>query len=161
MAVQPGDVHKHAEALITEEAVLLGKLETLLAQERTVLRGDDATAIENIGATRHDCTAALARLAAERDNSCRLLSFKAGRSGFEELLNWCDLSGALAHRWYGNLDHARRCRDLNDRNGALVAVKLHHVQNMLGALRGEVTDPVYSQQSRPLASFATRELGVA
>jgi flagellar biosynthesis/type III secretory pathway chaperone len=161
MAVQPDDVRTHAAALITEEASLLGKLETLLANESTVLRGDDTAAIERIGASRHDCTAALSRLATERDHSCRLLSFKPGRTGFEQLLQWCDATGNLARRWRSNLDHARRCRDLNDRNGALVAVKLNHVQTMLGALRGEVAEPVYTLQPRPLAGFATRELGIA
>jgi flagellar biosynthesis/type III secretory pathway chaperone len=161
MAVQPDDVRTHAVALITEEATLLGKLETLLAHESTVLRSDDTAAIERIGANRQDCTAALARLATERDHSCRLLSFKPGRMGFEQLLQWCDATGDLARRWRSNLDHARRCRDQNDRNGALVAVKLNHVQTMLGALRGEVAEPVYSPQPRPMAGFATRELGVA
>jgi flagellar biosynthesis/type III secretory pathway chaperone len=161
MAVQPDDVRAHAAALITEEATLLGKLATLLAHESTILRGDDSAAIERIGANRHDCTAALSRLATERDHSSRLLSFKPGRAGFEQLLQWCDATGNLSRRWRTNLDHARRCRDLNDRNGALVAVKLNHVQTMLGALRGDVAEPVYTLQPRPLAGFATRELGVA
>ncbi len=161
MAVRPDDVRTHAAALIAEEATLLGKLEALLVHESTVLRGDDTAAIERIGANRHDCTAALSRLATERDHSSRLLSFKPGRNGFEQLLQWCDATGNLAQRWRDNLDHARRCRDLNDRNGALVTVKLNHVQTMLGALRGEVTEPAYSPQPRPMAGFATRELGVA
>lgn len=161
MAVQPGDVRRHAEALISEEALLLGRLEQLLASEGSVLRGDDISAIERVGANRHDCTAALTRLAGERDNNCRLLSFKPGRNGFEQLLRWCDASGALLQRWQSNLAQARRCRDLNDRNGAVVAVKLNHVQTLLGALRGEVAEPVYSQQPRPMAGFATRELGIA
>ena len=161
MAVQPDDVRTHAAALITEEATLLARLESLLAHESTVLRGNDTAAIERIGANRHDCTASLSRLATERDHSCRLLSYQPGRAGFERLLQWCDATGNLAQRWRSNLDHARRCRDLNDRNGALVAVKLNHVQTMLGALRGEVAEPVYTLQPRPMAGFATRELGVA
>jgi flagella synthesis protein FlgN len=161
MSVQPGDVRTHADALIAEEAGLLGRLEALLGKEGAILRGDDTAAIERIGANRHDCTSALTRLAAERDNSCRLLSFTNGRSGFEQLLRWCDASGALLRRWHANLDLARRCRDLNDRNGALVAVKLNHVQSLLGVLRGEVAEPVYAQQPRPLSGFASRELGIA
>ena len=161
MSVQPADVRAHADGLLREEAALLANLEVLLSRESGVLRGDDTAAIERIGASRHDCTAALTRLAEERDQSCRLLSFKNGREGFERLLRWCDSTGELALRWQANLTHARRCRDLNDRNGALVAVKLHHVQSLLGALRGVVADPVYSPQPRALTAFATRELGTA
>jgi flagellar biosynthesis protein FlgN len=161
MAVQPTDVRRHADALITEEAVLLGRLETLLAQEGAVLRGDDVAAIERIGSNRHNCTAELTRLSAERDNSCRLLSFNIGRDGFEQLLLWCDASGSLLGRWRENLTIARRCRDLNDRNGAVVAVKLNNVQMRLVALRGGAGAEVYSQQPRPRAVFATRQLGVA
>jgi flagellar biosynthesis/type III secretory pathway chaperone len=161
MSVQPGDVRAHAVGLLNEEAALLNRLEAILDQERNVLRGDDTAAIEHIGANRHDCTAALTRLVAERDDSCRLLSFGSGRAGFEQLLRSCDSAGLLLQRWQANLQLTRRCRELNDRNGALVTVKLNHVQNLLGALRGEVAEPAYQPRPQFTVSFKTRELGVA
>lgn len=161
MSVQAGDVRTHVARLIAEEAELLLSLENLLRQEMAILRGDDTDAIERIGATRHACTAALTRLAGERNSSCRMLSFGEGRDAFEQLLAWCDPSGELPRRWQVNLDHARRCKDFNDRNGALVAVKLNHVQKLLTAMRGGAAEVVYAPQSARYAAFATRELGQA
>jgi flagellar biosynthesis/type III secretory pathway chaperone len=161
MTVQAGDVRTHVARLIAEEAELLLSLENLLKLETGVLRGDDTDAIERIGATRHACTAALTRLAGERNSSCRMLSFGEGRDAFEKLLAWCDPSGELLRRWQVNLAQARRCKDFNDRNGALVAVKLNHVQKLLTAMRGGDADPVYAAQPTRFAGFATRELGQA
>jgi flagellar biosynthesis/type III secretory pathway chaperone len=161
MTVQAGDVRTHVARLLADEAGLLLGFEKLLKQETLILRGDDTAAIERIGATRHACMAELTRLSGERDNSCQMLSFGTGRDAFEKLLAWCDAGGELNRRWQSNLTQARRCRDLNDRNGALVAVKLNHVQKLLTAIRGGDAEPVYAQQASRFSGFATRELGQA
>jgi flagella synthesis protein FlgN len=149
------------QRLLAEEQVQLTRLHTLLLRESEVLRGDDVTAVERIGAERHDCTSTLTRLDAERRDLCRMLSQEAGRDGFEQLLGWCDASGELRRQWLANLDVARRCKDHNDRNGAVVSVKLNHVQKLLSAIRGSSPSPVYAQPSRGAAAFGTRELGRA
>lgn len=151
----------HLSQLLCEEGALLSQLESLLERETQVLRGNDAAAIEQIGATRQECTSALSRLAGERELACRQLA-PPDRGGDTELIfNWCDPGGGLVTRWRGNLTAARRCRDLNERNGAIVTLKLNHVQSLLGALRGMRDEPDYGPRAVRQSLVTSRELGAA
>lgn len=161
MTVQAADVRGHMARILNDETRLLQSLEALLQQETAVVRGDDIDAIERIGQVRHDCMAALTRLEAERTASCRMLSFGEGRGAFERLLEWCDADRSLRAIWQANLVTARRCRDLNDRNGAIVTVKLNHVQKLLTVVRGGAPSPVYAPHNARYAALASRALGQA
>ena len=89
-----------------------------------------------------------------------MLSFGSGREGFERLLAWCDPGQDLRQLWHSNLQLARRCKELNDRNGAVVTLKLGQVQQLLATLRGGGPD-VYGRQGARFEGFARRELGQA
>jgi flagellar biosynthesis/type III secretory pathway chaperone len=54
--------------------------------------------------------------------------------GLEALIRWCDPNGTLTGGWAECSAAAGKCRQLNDRNGALVAARLTHVQARLGTL---------------------------
>lgn len=161
MSIQPADIRQHIDRVLRDEAQLLAELEQLLQREAGVVRGDDPTAIENIGGSRHRCVDLLTRLDAERTAACRMLSFGAGRDGFEKLLAWCDPDRTLRVRWQDNLKIARRCQAMNDRNGAVVSLKLDQVQQLLTTLRGGAAAPVYGRQGARFDGFATRDLGQA
>ena len=87
--------------------------------------------------------------------------FDNDRHGFEQLLRWCDAGGDLHRQWIANLAAARRCKEFNDRNGAVVSLRLNHVQKLLLAIRGSSASPVYSPQLNGTAAFTPRELGRA
>lgn len=162
MGVRASDVRRHLERVLGEETRLLDELEQLLARESDVVRGSDASAIENIGGTRHQCVTALTRLDAERMEACRMLSYPANRDGFERLLAWCDPSHSLRGKWQANLQVARRCKDINDRNGAVVALKLGQVRQLLSTLRGGTASAqTYGRQGSRFEGFQHRELGQA
>lgn len=161
MSVQPADIRRHLERVLNDEARLLAELEQILTRETDVVRGEDAVAIENIGGSRQQCVDALSRLDTERTTTCRMLSYGEGRQGFERLLSWCDPGNALHSRWQRNLQLARHCRNLNDRNGAVVALKLGQVQKLLATLRGGTVEPAYGRQGARFEGFARRELGQA
>ncbi len=90
-----------------------------------------------------------------------MLSFGEGGAAFNKLLQWFDDSGELRQRWQGNLQQARRCKEINERNDILVNAQLHHVQQLLTAMRGGAQAPVYSAQASRVAPFASGELGSA
>jgi flagella synthesis protein FlgN len=162
MDVQAADVRRHLERVLGDEARLLAELEQVLVREAAVVRGDDPAAIEQIGGSRHECVAALSRLDAERMDACRMLSHPANRDGFERLLAWCDPARQLHSHWQRNLQVARRCKDLNDRNGAVVALKLGQVRQLLATLRGNDAAPgTYGRQGARFEGFGHRELGQA
>jgi flagellar biosynthesis/type III secretory pathway chaperone len=161
MTVRGDDVHVHVGRILADESGLLGELEGLLSKETDILRGDDVAAIERIGFTRHRCVDALARLEAERADVCRMLSYGVGRAAFEQLLTWCDRAQTLRQRWLANLEAARRCKEINDRNGALVSAKLVRVQKLLTAIRGTAPPPVYSARGSRHGALGRRDFGCA
>ena len=161
MTVQRGDVHQTLTRILSEEAGLLGELEAILQRETEVLCGEDAAAIQRIGGNRHRCVYTLSRLDAERTDTCRMLSFGSGRGALERLFEWADPSAALRLQWQSNLELARRCKGLNDQNGAIVAAKLGRVQQLLGKLRGATPPPVYSAKGARYGSLGPRDLGRA
>ncbi len=161
MSVQRVDVQQHLGRILNEEAQLLAELELLLRQETEIVRGEDHDAIQNIGANRHRCVERLARLDAERADSCRMLSFGRGPGALDKLYAWADPSGTLRAQWTSNLELVRRCKRLNDQNGAIVAARLNRVQQLLGRLRGSSPPPVYSPRGARYGSLGPRDLGTA
>jgi len=160
--VRAADVQRHIERILGEESRLLGSLEQLLRSEAEILRGDDVEAIERIGSSRHECIDALTGLESERTEACRLLACGSGREGFEKLLDWCDPTRSLRARWLGNLDIARRCRELNDRNGAVVTARLNRVRQLLTQLRGTSPPSIYGPgPASGAALFGHRDFGSA
>ena len=132
----------------------------MLQQETEILRGEDSEAIQNIGANRHRCVDRLTRLDAERAD-CRMLSFGSGPGALDKLLAWADPNGALRVQWTTNLEVVRRCKRLNDQNGAIVTAKLNRVQQLLGKLRGANPPAVYSPRGARYGRLDPRELGRA
>jgi flagellar biosynthesis/type III secretory pathway chaperone len=161
MSVQRNDVHEHLIRVLADEGRLLGELEAVLLQETDVLRGEDAQAIARIGDSRHRYIDTLSKLDAERSAACRMLSFGNDRSALDRLLEWADPSGGLRAQWSTNLVLARRCKAINDQNGAIVAAKLGRVQQLLGNLRGVSAPPVYSARGARYGNLGLRELGSA
>jgi len=149
------------QRMLAEESAGLGELEALLGRETHVLQGEDVAAIHAIGTERHRCVERLTRLDAERTDLCRMLSFGTGLAALERLLAWADPEGQLGARWQTNLQLARRCREINDRNGAIVAVKLGRVQQRLALLRGSPMPPVYGPRPLRHTALAARDLGSA
>jgi flagellar biosynthesis/type III secretory pathway chaperone len=161
MTVQRRDVHEHLTRILSEEARLLGEFEAVLRQETQVLRGEDTQAIQRIGGNRQRYVDALTRLDAERADTCRMFSFGSGRGALDRLFEWADPSAALRLKWSSNLDLARRCKALNDQNGAIVAAKLGRVQQLLGKLRGASPPPVYTAKGARYGNLGLRDLGRA
>jgi flagellar biosynthesis/type III secretory pathway chaperone len=161
MSIARDEVQHHLSRILTEEAQLLAELHRVLLQETAVVSGDDADAIARIGSSRHRCVDGLSRLAAERSDTGRMLSFGSDGAGFAKLFDWADPTTGLRGRWITNLDLARQCKSVNDRNGAIVAAKLDRVQKLLGKLRGSTPPPVYSAKGARYGNLGPRDLGCA
>jgi flagella synthesis protein FlgN len=120
--------------LIKDENVALNELSTLLDREHGFLEANDVTALEGATRERQRCVARIFRVDEERRALCRDMGRDVDLKGLEDLLRWCDPRGSLAGSWAECSEAAARCRNLNDRNGALVAARLQHVQARLGTL---------------------------
>jgi flagellar biosynthesis/type III secretory pathway chaperone len=78
-------------------------------------------------------------------------------------LVWCDPRGTLVSRLRECAERAANCRDLNDRNGKVVATKLKRVEGLLEALTGRPpsTADTYSPNGSTSPTRPGRVLGAA
>ena len=134
--MDPGVCREHLATLLSEEVSLLAQLEDLLLRESGVLASSDIQALETTTRARQERVGALARIEEQRRSLCALHGFSGDRVGLEALMAWCDGQGTLLSRLRECAERAVRCRDLNDRNGIVVAARLKRVEGMLGALTG-------------------------
>jgi flagellar biosynthesis/type III secretory pathway chaperone len=123
-------------ALLTEESAALLQLEGLLHREHEVLKAEDIAALNATALQRQAKIGELAQIEDQRRSLCRFHGRSADRAGLEDLMMWCDPEGSLVARLRKCAERAVRCRELNDRNGALVNARLRNVGERLAALTG-------------------------
>jgi len=121
---------------LAEETELLAVLEQQLVREHEMLVANDVEGLEKAGGLRQQTVARLLRVHDERRALCRARDLDADAGGFATLLAWCDPQGTLAAPQARCAVHAQRCREQNERNGALVTARLKRVGGMLGMLGG-------------------------
>jgi flagellar biosynthesis/type III secretory pathway chaperone len=134
-----GLCREHLAELLGEEIVLLTELQQLLEIERDTIGSAEPEALQRTTRARQDRLGALARIEEQRRALCTLHGETPDRAGLERLRSWCDPSGELSARLSECLGRAVRCRDLNDRNGIMVAARMKRVSELLQALTGRAT----------------------
>ena len=141
--------------LLAEENVALSEFESLLDQEHGALASRDIDALESLAESRQASIIRLLKIEDERRSLCGMLGYDTDLQGLSKLIAWCDPSRTLARPYDECATRARKCRDLNDRNGVLVGAQIKRVEGMLGALTGTAAEPrSYGPrgQSNPYAS---------
>ncbi len=145
--MDPNVCRDHLQKLIAEESGALDQLLQLLDREHDLLVANDVDGLDRAGQARQSCVGVLMRIEDDRRALCRALNVPADATGLDRLLAWCDPSKELRGRWAACADRATRCRQLNDRNGALVTARLNRVQGMLDIVTGRADQPkVYGRQ---------------
>jgi flagellar biosynthesis protein FlgN len=152
----------HLGSLLAEECEALHDLEELLKREHEVLGAKNVAAIERTALIRQQMVGALARIEEQRRSLCTMHGHTPDWVGLESMLQWCDREGSLLARLRECAQRAARCRDLNDRNGTLVAARLKQVEGLLAALTGGSNQPVtYGPNGTAPNPRRSRELGAA
>lgn len=134
--MDPKLCREHLENVLIEEAAALARLEKILEEEHGLLGGRDVEGLERAGVARQEQVTSLLRLEEERRSLCSMHGHGADAAGLERLVAWCDPSRGLRPRFEETAQRAARCRDLNERNGALVGARLRRVGQMLEMLEG-------------------------
>jgi flagellar biosynthesis/type III secretory pathway chaperone len=120
--------------LVSQETDALTELAGILEIEHAALVANDADGLIVAGQSRQRHVTALVRVEEERRALCRRMNVSADRRGLQTLLERADPSKDLARRWARCAALARRCRNENDRNGALVAARMKHVEQVLSLI---------------------------
>ncbi len=155
-----GLCREHLADLLGEEIVLLSELQQLLEQERDTIGTGEPEALQRTTRARQERLGALARIEEQRRSLCTLHGETPDRAGLERLRRWCDPAGALAPRLAECVGRAMRCRDLNDRNGVLVAARMKRVSELLQVLTGRVARAAtYGPRGYGAPSASGRVLG--
>ena len=145
--MDPSVCKEHLSKLISEETTALTRLEGLLDKEHEYLQANDVEALDRAGDERQACISDLVRVDEDRRMLCRMLNMPTDKTGLERMLQWCDPSATLQPRIADCAERAGRCRNLNDRNGALVTARLKRVEGMLDVVTGRSSQPkTYGRQ---------------
>jgi flagella synthesis protein FlgN len=151
--LDPAACREHIATLLSQESSALDTLAKLLEREHGFLVANDVESLEAAMAERQTCVGSLLRIEEDRRSMCRMLGHTPDAAGLDRLLAWCDPQGTLKSRWADCASRGIRCRDLNDRNGALVAARMKRVETLLGALTGRSGEaPTYSPSGTTSAS---------
>ena len=154
--MDPNGCRETLATLLAQETGSLETLAALLEREHGHLVANDVVALEAAMAERQICVGALVRVEEERRSLCRMHGQSGDLPGLERLLAWCDPSGSLKSRWAQCAARGARCRELNDRNGALVNARLKRVETLLGVITGRRQE---GQTYGPAGAYGTRSAG--
>jgi flagella synthesis protein FlgN len=127
--------------LLAEENAALSEFEGLLDQEHGALAKRDIDTLESLAETRQNSIVRLLKIEEERRSVCGMLGYDTDLQGLAKLIAWCDPARTLARPYDECANRARKCRDLNDRNGVLVGAQIKRVEGLLGALTGASSEP--------------------
>jgi flagella synthesis protein FlgN len=127
--------------LLAEENAALGEFEILLDSEHGALRSRDIDALEALAESRQANVIKLLKIEDERRSLCSMLGYETDLAGLAKLIAWCDPNRSLVKRYEECATRARKCRDLNDRNGVLVGAQIKRVEGLLGAMTGTSAEP--------------------
>jgi flagellar biosynthesis/type III secretory pathway chaperone len=116
---------------IAAELAVMAELAAVLESEYALTRGEPT--LEELELAHRE----------RRRLSLRLLDCRQRRLDFEALQ-----SAADADLWNALRQAAIRCRDLNERVGALVAARLHHLNGLLTVLGGTQRSLNYAADAR-------------
>ncbi len=131
----------HLARLLAEENHALAEFEALLDREHTALRTRDIESLEALSEARQSSVVGLLKLEDERRSVCSMLGYDSDLTGLGKLIAWCDPRRTLTPAYEECANRARRCRDLNDRNGVLVGAQIKRVEGLLGAITGTSSEP--------------------
>jgi flagellar biosynthesis/type III secretory pathway chaperone len=127
--------------LLADENGALAEFESLLAREHESLRSRNIDALEALAEARQVNVIRLLKIEDERRSLCSMLDFETDLAGLAKLIAWCDPAKSLGKHYAECADRAKRCRDLNDRNGVLVGAQIKRVEGLLGAMTGTRNEP--------------------
>ncbi len=135
--MDPGLCRESLATLLSQEISLLGELAGLLEREHVLLVANDVESLEPAMQARQVVVGRLLQIEDERRALCRAHGKSADLAGLEQLFAWCDPRGTLKETMARSAQAALRCREQNDRNGALVLARMKRVEGLLGALTGQ------------------------
>ena len=140
----------HMARLLADENSALVEFEALLDREHAALRSRDIDALEALADARQASVTRLLKLEDERRSVCSMLGYDTDLSGLARLIAWCDPRRTLADAYEECSRRARRCRELNDRNGILVGAQMKRVEGLLGAITGTPAQRTYGPRQAAL-----------
>jgi flagellar biosynthesis protein FlgN len=143
-------------SILATEVAQLTELASLLDREHERLVANDIEGLEGVMAQRQVSVGTLLGAEEERRNLCRMHGRAVDAAGVMQLMAWCDPRGTLKSQWEECAKGAARCRELNDRNGALVNARMKRVETLLNALTGQSREaPTYG----PKGAYAPTRSG--
>jgi len=148
--------------LLQEEQIAATHLLAALEHQQQELANAQFDNIEASAKNTHSHIQTLEGLEKKRNALAARLGYAADHDGMAQLIRWSDYDGSLALQWRKLLELARRCRDCNQINGAVVDINRRRVRQALGILRGQQNDAeLYGRSGQTAADTLSRPLAKA
>ena len=119
----------------------------MMSTEHELLAANDVEGLDAAGSARQDTVTRLLRIDDDRRNLCRMTGRGTDQVALGQMLAWCDPQGTLATAQADCAVRAQRCREQNERNGALVSARLSRVAGMLDMLSGNLAEKTYAPRA--------------
>ena len=126
----------HLARLLDEENTALAEFESLLEREHVALSSRDIDELEALADVRQASITRMLKLEDERRSVCSMNGYSTDLGGLARLIAWCDPRRSLTPAYDECSTRARKCRELNDRNGVLVGAQMKRVEGLLAAICG-------------------------
>jgi flagella synthesis protein FlgN len=137
----------------------------LLQIEQAALAAGDADALVGLAQRKSEQVGRLTQLAEGRNQTLRSATGKTDQLGIDAWRERFDPQGRVGadRLWRELLELARAARQLNERNGLLIGLKLQHNQQALAVLRGAAaqTTQLYGPDGQSYSASPGRPLGKA
>lgn len=147
-----------ADLLQQEQTGTLSLLTELERQQQSLASAQPELIEASAQATQQHIQS-LEALEKKRNALAARLGYSGDNDGMEQLIRWCDYDGTLAQQWRKLLEMARRCRDCNQVNGAVVDINRRRVRQALGILRGQQSEAeLYGRSGQTAADTLSRPL---
>lgn len=148
--------------LLRQEQNSAQRLHSELERQHEGLASSQPELIEASAHATQQHVQALAALEKQRNALAARLGYSGDNDGMEQLIRWCDYDGTLAQQWRKLLEMARRCRDSNQVNGAVVDINRRRIRQALGILRGQLSDAeLYGRSGQTASDTLSRPLAKA
>ena len=148
--------------LLQQEQISASRLLITLEQQQQSLADQKPARIEASANASYNCIQELEQLEKKRNALAARLGYAASNDGMENLIRWCDYDGTLGMQWRKLLELARRCRDCNQVNGAVVDINRRRVRQALEILRGQQPDAeLYGRSGQSAPDTLSRPLAKA
>ncbi len=160
--LSPAEARAQLVDLLSDTVYQALGLKETLEDERKALESQDMDDIDAAVQNKAACVLKLQTLDTKRLQLCKSAGFADGPEQMQQLIEWCDESDLISHRWDQLTIVAAESSAMNMTNGAIIRVRQQQFESSLSVLRGVTPgSDTYGRHGGESGDFGSRPLAEA